>query len=674
MATQPPYSRWVQLSGSDQAPPPGAVPAPAVAAGEPIEVTLRLRRAAPLDADRARQAGPQKPVTRAQFAAEHGAAAGDVAAVQAFASHFKLRVLDVRAGQRAIVLGGTAAQMARAFSVELRRYALPDGSSFRGPAGAISIPAELLGIVESVLGLDDRPAARRPAPLVVRAAAAAPAARRAAAPRGKKPGAGRGKQQTPGRASKVASTKAKPAAAKPGKGTTARTGSRAAAARAKSAKVSQGGKATKAASPRASTSRARRAAGPQRKTATPVKGRIKPGKPAAAGQAKRPAALPSKKVTPPRSKAAASGGRGARRGGVPVPRDARAEARHILTFDSDDPSTFSPFTIPEARAARSTELAAIPWPAGMQPTPAPLSSPPSPDDPLPQCDYLVVTWTVEEAKALADVLTPGFPSKTAWYPYTHNFTSKFVPIIRRGAPSVADSHRLASYLPVTIDGKRVLCVKSELHMSQDGPKLPIALLWQQMIAETQAKTVITTGTAGGIGAAVELGDVVVAPQVRFDCQDQFKSAPFHNSQYNCSSLSFATLSQVPPLVAANLARLPKASRPPAVFTAPTAGVPIDDVVTTDFFAFDDASNTYKLQGLGAAVEMGDAVLGMVISQMSAKSQPRWTAIRNASDPQIADAGMTPAEARKVAAQIYERYGYWTTVPSAITCWAVILGN
>ncbi len=605
MATQPRYSRWVQLSGSNQAPPPGAVPAPAVAAGEPIEVTIRLRRATPLNADRARQAGPQKPLTRAQFAAEHGAAAGDVAAVQAFASHFKLRVLDVRAGQRAIVLGGSAAQMARAFSVELRRYALPDGSSFRGPAGAISIPAELLGIVESVLGLDDRPAARRPATLVVRAAAAAPAARRAATPRGKKPGAGRGKQQAPGRASKVASTRAKPAAA---------------------------------------------------------------------GQAKRPAALPSKKVTPPRSKAVASGARGARRGGVPVPRDARAEARHILTFDSDDPSTFAPFTIPEARAARSTELAAIPWPAGKQPTPAPLSSPPSPDDPLPQCDYLVVTWTVEEAKALADVLTPGFPSKTAWYPYTHNFTSKFVPIIRRGAPSVADSHRLGSYLPVTIDGKRVLCVKSELHMSQDGPKLPIALLWQQMIAETQAKMVITTGTAGGIGAAVELGDVVVAPQVRFDCQDQFKSAPFHNSQYNCSSLSFATLSQVPPLVAANLARLPKASRPPAVFTAPTAGVPIDDVVTTDFFAFDDASNTYKLQGLGAAVEMGDAVLGMVISQMSAKSQPRWTAIRNASDPQIADAGMTPAEARKVAAQIYERYGYWTTVPSAITCWAVILGN
>lgn len=40
---------------------------------------------------------------------------------------------------------------------------------------------------------------------------------------------------------------------------------------------------------------------------------------------------------------------------------------------------------------------------------------------------------------------------------------------------------------------------------------------------------------------------------------------------------------------------------------------IDDVVTTDFFAYDDTENTFGLQSFGAAVEMGDAVLGMVIS-------------------------------------------------------------
>jgi hypothetical protein len=35
---------------------------------------------------------------------------------------------------------------------------------------------------------------------------------------------------------------------------------------------------------------------------------------------------------------------------------------------------------------------------------------------------VVVTWTVAEAQALADVLTPGMPS-TSWKPYAHRWTS-----------------------------------------------------------------------------------------------------------------------------------------------------------------------------------------------------------------------------------------------------------
>ena len=47
-------------------------------------------------------------------------------------------------------------------------------------------------------------------------------------------------------------------------------------------------------------------------------------------------------------------------------------------------------------------------------------------------------------------------------------------------------------------------------------------------------------------------------------------------------------------------------------------MPIPDVVTTDFFAFDDSANDYGLQGLGGTVEMGDAVLGLVINQMTTR--------------------------------------------------------
>jgi hypothetical protein len=354
-------------------------------------------------------------------------------------------------------------------------------------------------------------------------------------------------------------------------------------------------------------------------------------------------------------------------------RSAVSLARQIIMFDSQDSATFTPHTLPTAQVMLATTRSPIAWPSGKDPRPEPLTPAPAPTAPLPQFDYLVVTWTMEEAKCLADTLTPGIPAKTAWYPYTHRFESEYVPLIRPAAPSVRDSHRLGSYFPTRIAGKRVLCFKSELHFSQDGPKMPIAKLWKQLIAEVQPKLVITTGTAGGIGAGIELGDVVVAPSVRFDCQHTFKSAPFRNSVYPCSKLKTTSLAIAQKLFAANEGHLPPTIRPLRIFTQPIGGISRADVVTTDFFAFDDSTNQYGLQGLGAAVEMGDAVLGLVMQELGSKA-PRWAAVRNASDPQIDATGLTPKEAATKAAQIYQRYGYWTTIPSAITCWALIVDN
>ncbi len=124
---------------------------------------------------------------------------------------------------------------------------------------------------------------------------------------------------------------------------------------------------------------------------------------------------------------------------MPVPKPDRSFSRHIITFDRDDPSTHGPHTLPFAASTSPSARAPISWPAGKAPTPSPLKSAPDPALPLPACDYLVVTWTVEEAKSLADTLTPGYPSKTAWYDYTHNFETEFVPIIRKGAPSLESS-------------------------------------------------------------------------------------------------------------------------------------------------------------------------------------------------------------------------------------------
>src|SRR5580658_7067882 len=90
-------------------------------------------------------------------------------------------------------------------------------------------------------------------------------------------------------------------------------------------------------------------------------------------------------------------------------------AKHIIQFDPEDRSTYAQFSLPQALLASAAARSPIPWPAGQAPTPSPLSAAPQEDAPLPEFDYLVVTWTVAEAKCLADTLTPGYPSKTAWY-------------------------------------------------------------------------------------------------------------------------------------------------------------------------------------------------------------------------------------------------------------------
>ncbi|HUA34144.1 MAG TPA: hypothetical protein VMA09_11105 [Candidatus Binataceae bacterium] len=350
-------------------------------------------------------------------------------------------------------------------------------------------------------------------------------------------------------------------------------------------------------------------------------------------------------------------------------------AKHIIEYDPDDPRTHAAWTIPssENEALARRNLQPIPWPRGLNPKPASTSAPaPKQSDRLPACDVIVVTWTVAEARALADILTPGV-SSDVWYRYAHLWDT-YAPHIRAGAPAL-EANRLGSYFPTAIGKHRVLCFKSELHMSQDGPRLPIRALWKQIIEETGAGFVITTGTAGAIGASVKLGDVVMTRRARFDCLKSFRNEAFHSQSFSSAGAIPKTYLSVAAekLLPVNAKQLPNGNGPLALLDSPSTKVPDDTVVTTDFFAFDTANNEYELQGLGAAVEMGDAVLGLVCANDLKGRAPNWLAIRNASDPQIS-ADLAPAEQRKQAAQIYEKFGYWTTIGSAIATWAVIAGS
>jgi Phosphorylase superfamily len=347
---------------------------------------------------------------------------------------------------------------------------------------------------------------------------------------------------------------------------------------------------------------------------------------------------------------------------------------------------------------RFTRHLAIPFPDGLAPTPQPISPTPNPGDPLPQADVAVVTWTVDEQDALADVLTPGF-GRATWPRYSRNYQSEYAPRIRNGAPARL-AERLGSYMPTRIGSTSVLCFKSELHLNQDGistgpgtATLPVKDLFLQIVDEVRPKVVLTVGTAGSVFEEFGLGDVVVTRAAKFRLASEFRNEAFNGQPFHSDwTIPTAHLADAEALMAPFSQQL---AEPP--FDPPTKryhyhgslihtdpNVPrirldgrdmptFHPILTTDYFEFGTSAN--HLDQEGAAVEMGDAVLGMAMQELAAP--PQWAVVRNMSDPQIN--GDIPTDGYRLNAQTqwavgyYTSYGYYTSVCSSLATWGVIAG-
>lgn len=359
------------------------------------------------------------------------------------------------------------------------------------------------------------------------------------------------------------------------------------------------------------------------------------------------------------------------------------------------------------------------YPDNLAPTPKPLLSKPDEEAALPEVDILVVTWTIAELNALADVLTPNY-ERRKWYRYRRNFESHFDAQIRkeknaRYNPPVRKANRLGSYFLTQIGKLKVLCFKSELHLNQDGiwlnedgtkaskktgyATLPVKDLFKQLIEECKPGHVLTTGTSGAVYVEHDLGDVVVTRGAKFRLSDEFKKEAFnaidkqgpqYKSDWEVPTYYFENAiglmkkvkhNLIEPVFAAPTKRFNPNNKPaepwennPDIKMDGQNGIPaFHPIISTDFFEFGTSDNNMEAEG--AAVEMGDAVLGMVCDEM--EKPPKWLVIRNVSDPQInAD---LPTHPKNINMQIhwavwyYETYGYWTSVNSALVTWAVIAG-
>lgn len=95
-------------------------------------------------------------ITPEQAVAIFGASQADLDAVEGFAREAGLDVVEESIARRLVRVRGTVKQMEKAFGVHLSVYQHPAGGRYRANDDDVQLPGSLAGVVEAVLGLDNR--------------------------------------------------------------------------------------------------------------------------------------------------------------------------------------------------------------------------------------------------------------------------------------------------------------------------------------------------------------------------------------------------------------------------------------------------------------------------------------------------------------------------------------
>ena len=152
----------IVLPGSEKAAAPNAVRLKNTPAKSFVTVSVIVKRKEPLKINRrgGRAGGPVR-VSRTEYKKHHSGDPDAIKKVKAFAREFNLKIVDdpTQAVRRTVQLTGTAADIQKAFGVVLEQK-LIDNAEYRVREGGIHLPESLVGVVEAVLGLDNRPQAQ----------------------------------------------------------------------------------------------------------------------------------------------------------------------------------------------------------------------------------------------------------------------------------------------------------------------------------------------------------------------------------------------------------------------------------------------------------------------------------------------------------------------------------
>jgi hypothetical protein len=238
--------------------------------------------------------------------------------------------------------------------------------------------------------------------------------------------------------------------------------------------------------------------------------------------------------------------------------------------------------------------------------------------------------------------------------------------------------------------------------------VPFIPVIKQIVSELNPKLVITTGTAGAVGAALKCGDVVITDTTGLHCRDKYPSIPALNTMTNSdaqikSKGAMSVDSAKMTYVRNNYLKLSvpgldtcyskftgdstysflKKNDSPTIYVKGQNNLPGNQPMVTisgDYITVSDNFDVEQLNNLGSMNDTDDGFAAYAISLLPAAGQPQWLSIRNASEPEMVTATKTPGTLNQavgtlenLAGPVYQVYQYCSTINSAFACWAVIAG-
>lgn len=315
---------------------------------------------------------------------------------------------------------------------------------------------------------------------------------------------------------------------------------------------------------------------------------------------------------------------------------------------------------------------------------------------LPNADIAVITWTSAEWSALDHVFINSDKERG---PYAEEWRDSWVPLTLTGETTPLLYFQLVSVTTESNVDKKVLLIKSEVHLAHPPYILGVENLVDTIIKQSGVSTVISTGTAGGSSTKQPLGDVVLTCAAHIELEkaenidhcdynrqtftgaDIFPSADIYDKVKNSLMMPLDTVWN-DTSIAKSVDELNK--RASTSYTADdlinTPLVPsnlksnniefagVQPLLTTDFYFIDNGTSASAY----CFLEMDDAVIAHQCQQQGVA----YGFIRNVSDPVVVSTdkeGKTiPADIREDwSGIVYSLCGFYTTFNSALTCWAAI---